>query len=155
LRTILTEDLIHLLLLLLRVDASDIVVHDGELVAVLQYFLRTVVGSLSLFSSTVDISPSFRRATIISSFAATTSILLAVRSMLLWRIICYPAEVPITVLLFFLGHFDVDFRSHSCHWFALLLFSRRVLSFHRDFRDFLGSIYHLWLFALTSRVLYP
>jgi hypothetical protein len=98
LRTVLAEDLVHLLLLLFGVDASDIVVHDGELVTVLQHFLRTMVGSPSLFPFTLDISSSSCRAIVISLFAATISILLAVRSMLLWCTIYRPAEVGVTVL---------------------------------------------------------
>ncbi len=41
--SVLAEDLVHLLLFLCGVDASDIVVHDGELVAVLQHFLRSPI----------------------------------------------------------------------------------------------------------------
>ena len=40
---VLAEDLVHLLLFLCGVDASDIVVHDGELVAVLQHFFSVPV----------------------------------------------------------------------------------------------------------------
>ena len=40
---VLAEDLVHLLLFLCGVDASDIVVHDGELVTVLQHFLRSPI----------------------------------------------------------------------------------------------------------------
>ena len=47
---VLAEDLVHLPLLLLGVDASDIVVHDRELVALLQHLLRTSVGTPSMLS---------------------------------------------------------------------------------------------------------
>ena len=74
--SVLAEDLVHLPLLLLGVDASNIVVHDRELVTLLQYLLRTSIDTPSMFSFLdLRISSSFLRTAVVCRCVFATSIL--------------------------------------------------------------------------------
>ena len=124
--SVLGEDLVHLLLFLCGVDASHIVVHDGELVAVLRHFLRSLIRSSSLPLVTTDcISSSLCAVVGACVVVAATSTSSTVRSMLLhWGIpfaVAVAGAVATVVLLFFSCTADVILRScHSAVFFALL-----------------------------------
>lgn len=98
LRPILPEDLVEPMLFLLGVDASNIVVHDGELVTVLQRLLdRSTILVPSLSDLRVShISSSFVRGSIASR------ILRSVSSVLLLGIILRCGVIATALLLFFL-----------------------------------------------------
>ena len=82
--SVLGEDLVHLLLFLCGVDASHIVVHDGELVTVLRHFLRSLIRSSPLSLATTDcISSSLCAIVGACVIVAATSASLSDRSMML------------------------------------------------------------------------
>ena len=98
------EDLVHLPLLLLGVDAPDIVVHDRELVALLQYLLRTSIGTPSMLSFLNLRTSSWSLCTaVVCRCVGATSILSFARSMFLRR-----GTLPLACF-------------HCCHASALLL----------------------------------
>ena len=100
-----TEDLVHLPLLLLGVDASDIVVHDRELVTLQQHLLRASIGTPSMLSFLdFRISSSSLRASVVCRCVVATSILSSARSMFLFRGIFSFAVVIVPLL-----------RNFSCH----------------------------------------
>ena len=102
---VLAEDLVHLPLLLLGIDASDIVVHDRELVTLLQHLLRTSVGAPSTLSFLdFRISSSSLRTAVVCRCVVATSILSFARSMFLLRGILSLAFVIVILL-----------RNFSCH----------------------------------------
>ena len=47
---VLAEDVVHFLLLLFGIDATNIVVHDRELITILQHLLWTSIGIPSVLS---------------------------------------------------------------------------------------------------------
>ena len=81
---VLAEDFVHLLLFFSGVDASDIVVHDGELVTVLRHFLRSLLRPSPLSLATTDcISSSLCAIVGACAIVAATSASSSVRSMML------------------------------------------------------------------------
>ena len=96
------EDLVHLPLLLLGVDAPDIVVHDRELVALLQHLLRTSVGTPSMLPFLdLRISSWSLRTAVVCRCVGATSILSFARSMFLRRGTLPLAVVTVAMLRHF------------------------------------------------------